>query len=222
MKTYLLFGATGLIGAQLLQRLLASGARVIAPTRRALPPQPQLINPVTDLAPETLAAALAAFVQDNIIAATFCCLGTTIKVAGSKAAFRRIDVELVLAAAQLAKAAGCPQFLAVSSVGADAAANNFYLRCKGEMENSVQALGFARVDMFRPGLLIGARAASRPFETLSQKLLPFVDLLLHGSLRRYRTIKAESVAQAMLHMARQSGGGQYVHHYDDIMGALRP
>jgi uncharacterized protein YbjT (DUF2867 family) len=212
----LLFGATGLVGGLCLQQALRQGAAVIALTRRPLPPHPSLSNPLISMAPESLADDLA--LATNISAAV-CCLGTTIAVAGSKAAFRRIDVELVLAAARAARRSGCDHMLVVSSVGADPAAQNFYLRCKGEMEAGLSALGFARLDIVRPGLLIGPRQGKRPFEGVSQMLLPLLDPVLIGALRKYRTIRAADVASTLFALSRETRAGKFVHHYDEMRQA---
>jgi uncharacterized protein YbjT (DUF2867 family) len=212
-RPLLLFGATGLVGGECLQQALQQGHAVIAPTRRALPKHPSLTNPVITMQPERLAEDLA--LQAGISEA-ICCLGTTIKEAGSPDAFRRIDVDLVLAAGRAAYKNGCNHMLVVSSVGADQNARNFYLRCKGDMEVGLSALGFVRLDIMRPGLLIGPRNSKRPGEAISQMLLPLLDPILIGGLRKYRTIYGRDVALSLLKQSRETAPGHFVHHFEDM------
>lgn len=200
----LLAGATGLVGAALLAQLLADAryAKVQAPARRALP-----VPPGEKLAVLALDAAPTA-----PITVFFCALGTTQKAAGSRAAFRAVDVDLVLDLARRARAAGAETAVIVSSVGADARAPSFYLRCKGEMEQGVCALGFTRVHLLRPSLLLGAREDARPAEALAQRLAPLYGGLMRGPLARYRPVRAEAVAEQMRRAADQAAPGVYQHH----------
>ena len=146
-----------------------------------------------------------------------CCLGTTIKMAGSQAAFRAVDHDLVLEFAQSARAAGAKQFIAVSSVGASANSRNFYLKTKGEVEDAVKRIDFERVDFLRPGLLTGGnRADSRPGEAIATLLSPVTDLLLWGSLSRYRSTASASVARAIVTLSLGGGYGQFIHENDSI------
>jgi uncharacterized protein YbjT (DUF2867 family) len=146
------------------------------------------------------------------------CLGTTLKVAGSQAAFRAVDHDLVLAFARAAKDAGATQFISVSSVGAAPKSGSFYLRTKGEVEQALAALGFARLDILRPGLLMGARQGPpRPGEALAMRAAPLTDLLMHGPFRRYRSIAADSVARAIAALAGIGGTGTFLHEHDAII-----
>jgi uncharacterized protein YbjT (DUF2867 family) len=145
-------------------------------------------------------------------------LGTTIRQAGSQAAFRAVDHDLVLAVARAAKEAGARHFISVSSVGAAAKAANFYLRTKGEAEAALRALAFERLDLLRPGLLLGERQGPfRAGEALAMLAAPLTDVLLHGGLRRYRSIAAASVARAMAALAAMGGSGTHVHEHDAIV-----
>lgn len=210
----LLAGATGLVGGLLLARLLAANGlrqtRVIAIGRRT-PPQahPRLQALSLDEADRAMAAASPSHFV--------CCLGSTLRQAGSQAAFAAVDRDLVLRLAALARDVGARHALMVSSVGADAASGNFYLRTKGEAEDGLAALGFARCDFARPGLLLGPRGSDRrPGERLAQRLAPLSDRLLHGRLRRYRAIPAEVVAAALAALLDQRADGIHIHHNDAL------
>ena len=211
----ILLGASGLVGGFCLQALLAdpSFPRIILLNRRklSLPPQPRLVQQVVDF--ENLQSA--AFANAN---AVFCSLGTTMKKAGSKEAFRRVDLEYPLAAAQAARQAGVPKFLLVSSVGADASAGNFYLHTKGEVEQELQKLGFHSLHIFRPSILLGQREEFRLTERIAVIAAPVLNLPLIGGLRRYRAISAQTVGKAMVTASKKQDQGVFVHHYDEIQG----
>ena len=157
----LLAGATGLTGEHLLDRLLnePTVARVLAPSRRPLAAHPHLENPVGEL------AALLPQLSGNVDIA-FCCLGTTIKQAGSEAAFRAVDHDLVLAFAARARALGARHLLVISALGADAHSAVFYNRVKGELEAALQAQDWPQLTIVRPSLLLGARREFRLGERL--------------------------------------------------------
>jgi len=146
----------------------------------------------------------------------YCCLGTTIKKAGSQDAFRRVDHDYVVALAQAAKQAGARRFLLVSALGANPRSHIFYNRVKGEVERDVSAVAFAAVHIFRPSLLLGERAESRPLERLGTLAFGVLAPLLVGPLRPYRPIAAEAVAQAMVRAALGEGTGVRVHYYDEM------
>jgi uncharacterized protein YbjT (DUF2867 family) len=149
----------------------------------------------------------------------FCALGTTIRTAGSQDAFRRVDLEMVASFAVFARRAGASTFVLVSSVGADPASRNFYLRVKGEAEQAVGQAGFAAVRVLRPGLLLGTRAEHRAGEAVSQRVMPWLAPMLQGSLRRFRAIPAATVGRAMVGAALAGGAGTLVLHFDEIAHA---
>jgi uncharacterized protein YbjT (DUF2867 family) len=207
----LLAGASGLVGGHCLRLLLAEPAygRVIALGRRALPVQhAKLEQKLVDFAH---IADLVPRVDD-----VYCCLGTTIKKAGSQAAFRRVDHDYVVALAQAAKQAGARRFLLVSALGANLRSRIFYSRVKGEVERDVSAVPFAAVHIFRPSLLLGERAESRPLERLVFPLFKALTPVLAGPLRPYRAIAAETVARAMIRAALGDATGVRVHGYDEM------
>ena len=145
--------------------------------------------------------------------AAFCCLGTTIKKAGSESAFRKIDFDATVAFAKASREAGARSFAIVSSVGASPASSNFYLRVKGETEAAVVALGFERVAILRPSFLVGTRAESRPGEKIGIAMASALAFLFVGPLRKYRAVNAELVATAML---KDGWTGVRILEYDEI------
>lgn len=151
----------------------------------------------------------------------FCALGTTIKTAGSRAAFRRVDFGYVVAFARAARASNARRFMLVSAIGSSARSRIFYLRVKGETEEAVAALGFPALDIFRPGLLLGQRAESRPREALGMALAPFLNPLMLGPAKAYRGIPADMVAAAMIIAAGAERTGRQIHTYADMVAPER-
>ena len=195
-----LAGATGLVGRAVLQRM-AGDARfgtVTALLRQAAQAR-QL--PAGVAGHETDFSALGRAGVPGLPPTdwAFCCLGTTIKVAGSQAAFRAVDFDAVLAFARAAKVAGASRLAVVSALGADARSPVFYNRVKGDMEQALQALGLSRLVIARPSLLLGERTAlgqpTRPGEALAQALMPWFGWM---TPRRLRPITADAVAAAMV------------------------
>ncbi|WP_062782806.1 NAD(P)H-binding protein [Novosphingobium capsulatum] len=216
----LLVGATGLVGQAVLDAAAGRpGVRMVALGRRAapLPAGAQMEQLV--IAPEHWGDAVAQVRPDVIVLA----LGTTIAaVGGDRAAFRAVDHDLTLRCATAARQAGVGHAILVSSVGADPSARAFYLATKGEVERDVAALGFARLDVLRPGLLRGARqGAVRPAERLGMAVAPLVDWALMGDLSRYRSIPAASVGQAIVNLASAQATGYFVHEFRSIHSAAR-
>lgn len=138
-------------------------------------------------------------------------LGSTRKAAGSWAAFEAVDRHAVLAFAAAARRAGARHFLLVSSSGADAGSRNAYLRLKGEVEQAVEAIGFARVDIVRPGLLLGKREERRVGEGIGQALAPIINPLLVGPLDKYAGIPAIAVSRALAALVDQQAPGHHIH-----------
>ncbi|GAB2656100.1 Rossmann-fold NAD(P)-binding domain-containing protein [Arenimonas aestuarii] len=216
----LLAGATGLVGGLALQRWLAmaDGPLLLAPVRRPLAvTHPRLLALPGGWDETAIRTALES--RDARLEAYACCLGTTIRQAGSREAFLEVDRDLVLTLGGIAHRLGARQALLVSSVGASAQSGNFYLRVKGEAERGLGALGFQRVDSLRPGLLLGQRSKRRPAEALGQGLAPLANLLARGPLRRYRAIAADDVAAALVNLCGRPGDGRHVHEYDALKAA---
>ncbi len=204
MSTLLLLGSTGLVGQQLLALALADPAvrQVVAPTRRPLPAQERLLNPQVDF--DQLPADAPWWRADAVL----CALGTTLRLAGSPEAFRRVDHDYVLAACRLARGAGTPRCGFVSSLGADARSRGLYLRVKGETERDLQALGFESLSCIRPSLLDGGpRPDKRTGEALalalSRGLMPLLP-------RRWRPVSTARVAQALYDAVREGRPGLHL------------
>jgi len=146
----------------------------------------------------------------------FCCLGTTIKQAGSQEAFRKVDLAYVVELGRMAVRHRASQFLVVTAVGADPRSRVFYNRVKGEAEEAVRRLQFDAIQIFRPSLLLGSRPQSRPAESIARVLSPLVAWAFLGPLARYRPIKAATVARAMVRIAREAPRGAHVYESDAI------
>jgi uncharacterized protein YbjT (DUF2867 family) len=209
-KVAMLAGASGFVGGYVLDVLLDAGdfGRVYAITRRPLGrTHPRIANRIVQF--DRLEEQLKGL-QCHV---ALCCLGTTIRQAGSQEAFRRVDIDYVLAFARAAKAAGASRFVMVSSVGADSRSRNFYLRVKGEAEEALEGMGFASLDILQPGLLLGMRRAMRPLDLAMSVAMPVLNPLLMGSYEQYRGIPARTVAAAMLGAARSGRRGIYRYTY---------
>jgi uncharacterized protein YbjT (DUF2867 family) len=215
-RTALLAGASGLVGGHLLQRLFTDPRykRVITVSRKALGIEHPKLRPlITGFdAIEAAVAGLGETVDD-----AFCALGTTMRTAGSRAAFRRVDFGYVVAFARAARAAGAQRFMLGSAIGASARSRVFYMRVKGETEEAVVALGYPALHIFRPGLLLGQRAESRPREALGMALMPFLNPLMLGPAKAYRGIPADTVAAAMIIAAGAERTGRQIHTYADMV-----
>jgi len=213
MKVLLILGASGQVGRQLLAQALLHPqvAAVVAPTRRPLPAVPtgtmRLVNPVVDYR----ALPAADWWRAD---ACLCALGTTQRLAGSRAGFAEVDHDHVLAAARRARAAGTPCFVLNSSLGASAASGSFYLHVKGRTEDDLAGLGFASLTLVRPSLLdAGPRPDPRPAETLGLLLMRAAGPLLP---RRWRPVTTAVVAQQMLSSALIAEPGRRVLESDDL------
>ena len=208
----LVAGASGLVGRALVRRLLAdeAGPGVVAVVRTPL-----------GLADGRLTEGVADFgrlekAKVPLCETAFCALGTTIGKAGSEAAFRAVDVDAVVAFARLARRAGAKRFLLVSALGADPRSKVFYNRTKGEAEEAVKAVGFEGVAFFRPSLLVGERAESRPAERAAIVASGLFSWAMAGPLARWKPVPAEAVAAAMAAVASQAFRGARIVENDEI------
>lgn len=214
-----LVGASGLVGSAVLEESVGrADMRIVSVARREVPlPRGArtevLVGPTADWPP------LIAACRANVLV---CALGTTMKAAGGEEAFRAVDRDLVLEVARAAHAVGIEHMIAVSSVGADRASRNFYLRTKGETEEALRKIGFRRLDMLRPGLLRGRRHEWRGLEAAGQVVAPMADLLLlHGKYRPYRSVQATTMAHAIFALVRQKARGTFVHDFDAMRRLVR-
>jgi uncharacterized protein YbjT (DUF2867 family) len=215
-RVALLAGATGLVGGYLLKKLLASPHydEVVVVTRKQVmlehPKLQQIVGALGDVE-EAMAHAHVQAVD------AYCALGTTIKIAGSQAEFRKVDFEYIVKFACAAKTAGVEHFMLVSAIGADAGSRIFYSRVKGETEQALEALDFEALHIFRPGVLLGERSDTRRGESLMMALTPVLNPLLRRRATIYRSIPAETVAAAMLAAPGGIAEGRNVHNYDEMM-----
>lgn len=200
----LLAGATGLTGEHLLDRLLNEPTitRVLAPSRRPLAEHPHLENPVGE--PAELLPRLGGQVD-----IAFCCLGTTIKKAGSEQAFRAVDLDLVVAFAKRARELGTRHLVVISALGADPKSSMFYNRVKGEMEAALRAQDWPQLTICRPSLLLGDRVEPRLAEQLAGPLSKLIPGKYHG-------IEACQLARAMWRLALEEQDGARVVESDEL------
>jgi uncharacterized protein YbjT (DUF2867 family) len=200
----LLAGATGLTGEHLLDRLLnePTVSRVLAPTRRPIPEHAHLENPVGDL--QTLLPSLSGQVD-----IAFCCLGTTIKKAGSQEAFKAIDLDLVVAFGKRARELGARHLLVISAINADPASGVFYTRIKGEMEQALIAQDWPQLTIARPSLLVGNRSEQRLAEQLAAPLAK----LIPG---KYGAIEACTLGWALWRLALEEQDGVRIVESDEL------
>jgi uncharacterized protein YbjT (DUF2867 family) len=211
----LVIGATGLIGGYCLQNLLENScySEVIALVRKpVLTPHLKLEEVVTDFSNlDQLSSQLQA---DDV----FCCLGTTIKKAGSQEAFKAVDYSLVVTIAEMMQRQGAQQFVVVSAMGASKDSAVFYNRIKGEMEDALIRLAFPCLKIVRPSLLLGARKEFRLGEKVAILLSPLLSPLLLGSLKKYKPVQARSVAHFMVRISCEKPvTGVHVYESDMIV-----
>lgn len=214
MTRILLAGASGMVGREVLRQALADPRvdEIVAPARRPLTADAGLHNPLVDF--DALPADAAWWKVDAVI----CTLGTTIRDAGSQAAFRKVDHDYPLAVARHALAHGATTFVLTSASGADADSRIFYSRTKGELERDLRALGYRSLCLVRPGLLGGERERRRPLEHAGMQLLGAIGPLLP---RRYRVVPAERVAATLLQMALDAEPGVRIVESEEIGSAGR-
>lgn len=198
----LLVGATGAVGRQVLSAAIDDPrvALVIAPTRRPLPAQAKLENPVIDFI--HLPSDAPWWHADAVI----CTLGTTIKAAGSQAAFAAVDRDLPIQVARLARQGGATRYALNSSLGASHT-GNFYLRTKAEAEAGIRAIGYPNFTIVRPSLIDAVRENSRVGESIGLVVARAFQPLIP---RRYRAVTAERIARALLDAVLRDQPGEYI------------
>ena len=205
----LVTGATGLVGKQLMDQLLAIDyyTKIKVFTRRPLNYKDNRIEEfVIDF------DKLENHKDDMDAHDHFCCLGTTLRKAGSKEAFVKIDHDYPLQLAEIAM--GSPsfvQFIVVTAVGANSSSPLFYNQVKGQIEDSLMELGMKRLHIFQPSLLLGPREDFRFMENVAKFFSAVLTFFVIGTKRRLWAIKGSDVAKAMLTVAKRSGDGVYVY-----------
>lgn len=214
--TAVVLGATGLVGELLVQQLLqdANFSKVRILVRRPV----EISHPKLEVEVVDFSNSVEYTNKLGRGDCIFCCVGTTnSKVKGDKNTYRKIDFDIPVNAAKWAKNQGIPNFMLVSSVGANANSSNFYLRMKGEVEREIAAVGLESFHTFRPGMLLGKRKEFRLFESIAKRVMPFLSLWFVGSLKKYRAIRHLDVAKAMIAAAKSGKKGNFIYHYEDMV-----
>jgi uncharacterized protein YbjT (DUF2867 family) len=212
-QTALVAGASGLIGKQLIHMLLKDShyEKVIALVRTGMDlKDPKLEQRKINF--QDLEIELRNIKADDI----FCCLGTTMKKAGSRNAFHKVDFEYVVNLAHQMKKKDARQFLVVSSMGASTGSVFFYNQVKGEMENALKGLNYLSLHIFRPSLLLGERSEKRTGEKAGIILAKLFSLLFIGPLKKYRAIESSVVASAMIKTAIKAEAGIFTYDSEII------
>jgi uncharacterized protein YbjT (DUF2867 family) len=213
--TATIIGATGLIGSYLVKIL---GKDEYFSTTRLLTRRP------IDIQNEHVEVKLIDFndVESFKLGidgsdVVFCAIGTTKeKVEGDKEAYRKVDYDIPVKAAQFCKETGCKNFVLVSSVGADSSSSNFYLQLKGEVEDAIQQMNIESVTIVRPSILLGDRKELRPAETVGKIAMSVLSFALIGKASKLKPIHAEDVAQAMVNAAKNKIPGFSIYEYKQI------
>ena len=205
----LLAGGTGLVGNAVIEASKTTKLELVGVGRRASGKlSREIVTDFEDI-PNLPTAQVA-----------ICTLGTTQHRAGSREAFRAVDYTAVMKFATAAQLADAEHFVVVTAVGATTRSSIFYSRVKGEVESDLSTLGFTRLDIVRPGLLLGTRTESRPVESFLQTIAPLTDSLMRGSWRKYRSVSAEALARYLLALATRSAPGIFIHHHGEITAGL--
>ena len=207
-KSALLVGASGLVGGHCLRFLLEepSYTRVVVLVRGPLQVMhDKLVQHVVNF--DELESLGKCLPVDDV----YCCLGSTIKKAGSQEAFRKVDFDYPVKIAALAQHCGANQFLVVSSLGADAHSRIFYNRVKGEMEEAIRKISFSAFQIFRPSLLLGERTEHRAGEKAGALAMTALKSVMRGPLRKYRAIQASDVAKSMVSVAQMDLSGVIIY-----------
>ena len=203
--TLLLAGGTGLVGRSLLELAKSRQIPITTVGRR-----------ITGDVENELVVDFAAMPTLPSSDIAICALGTTMADAGSKSAFKAVDFDAVMAFARAAKQSGVRHFLVVTAVGADIESRAFYSRIKGAVEIELTTTGFDRLDIVRPGLLLGKRQSRRLIEQVLQGLSPAIALITRGPWARYASISAEQVAGALLALSHETSPGVFYHQSPEL------
>ncbi|MBT2670510.1 NAD(P)H-binding protein [Streptomyces sp. ISL-14] len=212
-KTALILGATGLVGTQLVKELSNSKiySEIHLLTRSEMKiTDAKCIGHVVDF--DNLSKYAGLFKVSDV----FICLGTTIKKAKSKEAFRKVDYDYVIEAAKMAKTANVEKLLVITAMGANSKSKFFYSRVKGDVEGTIQHLELNTVHIFRPSLLLGERKEFRAGDKISGLISNFAKYVFVGPIRSYRAIEANKVAAAMYAAAQTTVRGYHFYNSDEI------
>jgi uncharacterized protein YbjT (DUF2867 family) len=212
-KKAILIGATGLTGSFVLKQLLEDTdySEVIVLTRAPLnQTHPKLKEIIVNF--DELKNYATSIKGDTV----FCCLGTTIKKAGSQEAFKKVDFEYPLEVAKIAKENGASAYLLITAIGSAKDSMIFYSRTKGEVEAAIEALQFDTLHILRPALILGDRKETRIGESIARATAPILDALMIGPLAKYKSISAEKIAKAMIYYSKLNSKGVFVHENNEL------
>lgn len=213
----LLVGATGLVGKNCLNQLLrdnfydAVEIWVRKPTGIS---DPKLTERIVDF---SVLPEMDIIGVDHV----YCCLGTTIKKAGSQPEFRKVDYGYVLEIGKLAEKYTAQKLIIISSIGANEGSANFYLRTKGEMEVDINKLEIPAIYILRPSFIMGERDEFRFGEKLGSYVIKGVNFLLTGKMKKYRGIKAITIAKAMVSLAKTGDLKKLIFESDSIQKMVK-
>jgi uncharacterized protein YbjT (DUF2867 family) len=206
-------GASGLIGGELLQIILQENyyEEVLILVRKEIPVQhKKLVQLIIDF------DNLDQYQYSINGHALFCCLGSTKRKTPDLNIYRKIDHDYPVKLAQIIKQNNVPHFHLVSAIGADSSSSNFYTKMKGQTEEAIQAISIKSLHIYQPSLLTGKRNEKRLLETIATVMIKIIDPLLVGGLRKYRSISAKTVAQAMYKQSLNQDEGIFIHPSDHI------
>ena len=214
-KKAVVIGATGLIGSQLINLLVEDGVfdEIILLVRKPFVTSLRKVRVIQVNFSDTNDIEKCMVPADVL----FCCIGTTQKkVNGDKIAYRKVDYDITVNVAKIARQKGCSNCMLVSSVGADVSSSNFYLQLKGQVEEAISALGMTTVGIFRPSILLGNRKEFRLGELFGKAIFRFISPFFVGPLRKYKPISGKDVAKAMVAAAKQARSGILIYTYDEM------
>ena len=209
----IVIGGSGLIGRKLLNILLQRPGydEVICLSRKKISLTSDRLKQV--IADFDHLEDYAGYINGH---ACFCCIGTTKSKTPDSSEYRRIDHDYPVKLAEIAKQNGMSQYHFVSSVGADKNAKVFYTKLKGETEEDLKAVGLASLHIYRPSFLTGERNETRVMETILIAIMKVINPLLHGPLKKYRSISAYRVASAIFKQSLENKPGVFTYESDEI------
>ncbi len=212
-KSALLVGASGLVGGYCLRAILDSDrySKVDILVRKQLPLKHEKLE--QHLINFDYLERFSSVIKGDDV---YCCLGSTMKKAGSREAFRTVDFGYPYEIAKIAVENGAKQFLIVTAIGSSTKVPVFYSRVKGDVEEAISKVGFGGVHIFRPSFLLGDRKEKRPLEDFLIGLGRATTFSMVGSFRRYRPIKGEVIAGAMVYIAGQESSGVTIYESEQI------
>ncbi len=213
-----LIGSTGLIGSHLLELYLSDDnvKKITVVTRKAITQTDSKVHNVIISDFSFLTDHQSSLVGEVFVS----CLGTTLKDAGSKENFKKVDFDFNVQFANIAEKNKAQKYILVSSIGANNKSLNFYSRVKGQLEDHIKKLNIPQIHIIRPSLLLGHRKIKRFGEEIMQSLSPLLSLLCQGSLTKYSPISGLDVAKYMHHLSLQAckdeGNQLIISEYQEI------